>query len=188
MASLVSFLDIRDYAVNYLKTAFSFRKGLTVAAHPGQFDEAEIRRLMSKTPALLTSLVTIRDQSSDDNQRLGFVTWLLARATNADKLYDDCLTLLSLLLPLLRGIDADWSLGGAEDIEAKNLYSSSSADINVTLWAVSWFWPIRGNISITADDTASEGGILMPSDLEDFLGYDSALQVGNQKADDNKTF
>lgn len=185
--TLVSYRSIRDYAVDYLARGFAFRKGLSVKAHPGRFDEAELRRLMQTTPALLTSLVAIDDDSDDDNQRLEFVTWLLARATNADRLYNDCLVLLSVLIPLLRGMDSDWCQGGAENVKAENLYSGSIDTINATLWAVSWSWPLRGNVSITSDDAASEGGILIPSSLDDFLGCDSALQVGNREADDHIT-
>jgi len=183
----VTYRDVRDHAVAYLARCFAARKGLTVAAHPGRFDEAEIRRLFQQTPALLTSLMGLSEDSSDDNQKLEFVTWVLVRASSKDALFDDALVLLSVLVPLLRGIDADWSKGGAERVEAKNLYTSATGGINAALWAVSWTWPLRGSVALTqiSEQTLAEGGILQPSVLETFAGYDASTAVGTDTVADH---
>jgi hypothetical protein len=183
----VSYRDVRDYAVAYLARCFASRKDLFVAAHPGRFDEAEIRRLFQQTPALLTSLMGLSEDSADDNQKLEFVSWILVRANNKDALFDDALVLLSVLVPLLRGIDASWSKGGADHVEAKNLYTSAGGGINAALWAVSWTWPLRGSVALTqiSEETLAEGGILQPSALEAFAGYDAETAVGTGKVPDH---
>lgn len=183
----VTYRDVRNYAVAYLARCFASRKDLTVAAHPGRFDEAEIRRLFQQTPALLTSLMGLSENSDDDNQKLEFVSWILVRANNKDALFDDALVLLSVLVPLLRGIDADWSNGGAERVEAKNLYTSTTGGINATLWAVSWTWSLRGSVALTqiSEETLAEGGIMQSSVLSAFEGYDASTEVGTSKAEDH---
>lgn len=185
--AFVTYKDIRNYAVDYLARCFASRKGLVVDAHPGRFDEAEIRRLFQRTPAILTSLMGMREGDVADAQELDLVTWVLVRADSRDRLFDDALVLLSVLVPLLRGIDAEWSHGGAAKIEAKNLYTSQGAAINVALWAVSWTWPIRGSVALTniSEETLAEGGILLPSTFDTFTGYDAVLEVGTKAANDS---
>lgn len=196
MTTLVSYKEVRNHAVSQIASVFTTRTDILVAAHPGRFDEAEIRRLVQRTPALLTSLIGIRQDSPDDNMSFELVTWLIHRASAVDKLYDDCLNILSVLLPVLRGIDAEWSHGGAERVEAKNLYAGSLDALNVTLWAVSWSWPLRGSVVIVPGappegpglpgeiDDLLNGGILTSADLEPFAGYDAKTLVGDREADD----
>ena len=185
--AVVPYKDIRNHAVDYLARCFALRKGLVVEAHPGRFDEAEIRRLVQRAPAILTSFMGLEEEGETDEQTLRFVTWVLVRADARDKLFDDALVLLSVLVPLLRGIDADWSHGGAKKIDAQNLYTSQGATINVGLWAVSWTWPVRGSVALTqvSEEAIADGGILLPSTFDDFQGYDAALEVGTQAADDS---
>lgn len=187
--TFVTYKDVRNYAVDYLARCFASRKGLVVEAHPGRFDEAEIRRLVQRAPAILTSLMGLEEEDETDVQTLKFVTWVLVRADARDKLFDDALVLLSVLVPLLRGIDADWSHGGAATVEAQNLYTSQGASINVALWAVSWTWPIRGSVALNqiSEDTIADGGIILPSTFDEFAGYDAVLEVGTEAAEDSVT-
>jgi hypothetical protein len=60
--SMIRFVDVRDHAVTWLKEAFSPNKKLHIAAHPGQFNEAEIKRLANRTPAILTSFMRYTDE------------------------------------------------------------------------------------------------------------------------------
>lgn len=185
--AFVSYKDIRNYAVDYLARCFASRKSLVVEAHPGRFDEAEIRRLFQRAPAILTGLMGVEEKDETDVQTLKFVTWVLVRADARDKLFDDALVLLSVLVPLLRGIDAPWSHGGASAVEAANLYTSQGASINVALWAVSWTWPIRGSVALNqiSEETIADGGILLPTTFDDFTGYDAVLEVGPGTAEDS---
>jgi len=163
--SVVSYKDIRNAAVQALATAFAPIRGLKVEAHPGRFDEAEIKRLAVLAPALLTSLMRISPAEGEDLQTMEFVTWVIVRADNQDTLFDRALALISLLTPTLRNLDTEWSIGGGQGIEATNLYTSSQGAINVSLWAVNWTWKVRANqVGI------SEGGILLPGALELFEG------------------
>ncbi len=47
--SFVSYKSIRDSAVTQIATAFGAWRGLKVEAHPGRFDEEEVRRLFAQT-------------------------------------------------------------------------------------------------------------------------------------------
>jgi hypothetical protein len=177
---VVTYLTVRDSAVGHIKTAFAGDPRLYVEAHPGTFDEEEIRRLVTRTPAILTSLARIRDQDIRDESRGDFVSWVLYRATNRDRRYDGALKIVSALIPAIRSLSAGWAYGGGDRIEAECLYSGSMDKINVTLWAVKWSWLLRA-----AALDGEEGGILLPDDLEYFAGYDADHLVGTQTAGDS---
>jgi hypothetical protein len=172
----VTYLDIRDRAVAQIKTQFAAYKDMHIAAHPGTFSEEEIRRLATRTPAILTSLTRISDRDVNDESFCHFVNWVLYRANNRDTLYDGALKIVSALIPVIRGMDAGWSIDGGRDIEAECLYSGSLDKINITLWAVRWQWQVRA--------AADGGAILLPEDLDWFEGYDAEHMVDQQNIKD----
>ncbi|MDR0876574.1 MAG: hypothetical protein LBN21_00860 [Treponema sp.] len=167
-------VDIRDEAVSQIKSAIN-KKEIHVAESPGQFNEAEIKRLATKTPAIITSLM----RYSDEDHTVHFVSWVLYRATSTDRLYDGALKIVSALTPIIRELDAEWSIGGGEDIVAECLYSGTLDQINITLWGVKWDWHITEPIFVEG-----EGGSLTDADLEYFDGYDATHHVGNSVAED----
>jgi hypothetical protein len=172
----VTYLDIRDSVVTRLKEQFAGQKNIHVAAHPGTFNEEEIRRLVTRTPAILTSLMRISDRDVNDESFCDFVTWVLYRANNQDTLYDGALKIVSALIPVIRNLDAGWCIDGGRGIEAECLYSGSLDKINITLWAVKWRWQVRG--------VAEGGAILLSEDLDWFEGYDAEHIVGQQDIKD----
>ena len=174
-----TYVDIRNSVVAQIKAAFASDKRITVAAHPGNFDEGEIRRLMQTTPAILTSLVGINDEDVADECYIDFVSWVLHRADNKDRLYDGALSLVSALVGVIKKIDKPVSYGGGTKINAQCLYTGSLDKINATLWAVRWRLMARA----VYDD-----GITLPDDLDWFRGYDASLAVGTQKARDIVNF
>jgi hypothetical protein len=171
---MVNFVDIRDEAIAQIKSAFKEKKKLHMAAHPGLFNEAEIKRLANQTPAILTSLLSY----SGDGHAIDFVSWVLYRANNKDLLYDGALKIVSALVPVIENLDAEWSIGGGERVEAECLYSGTLDQINVTLWGVKWKWHVHENCLCEG-----EGGIPMP-DLDYFEGYDAVHAVGDAVAND----
>jgi hypothetical protein len=172
----VTYLDVRDRVTAQIKEQFAGQKQIHVAAHPGTFDEAEIKRLVTRTPAILTSLMRISDRDVNDESFCDFVNWVLYRANNQDTLYDGALKIVSALIPVRRGMDADWCIDGGRGIEAECLYSGSLDKINITLWAVKWRWQVRG---------AAEGGaILLPEGLDWFEGYNAEHIVDQQEIKD----
>ena len=78
----LTYLDIKNSIVEQIQTAFKSDKRVTVKSHAGNFDEAEVRRLMQSTPAILTSLVEINDEDEADECYIEFVSWVLYRADN----------------------------------------------------------------------------------------------------------
>ncbi len=178
--SVISYAAVRDEAITQLKTRFP--SSIRVEAHPGRFDEAEIKRQYTKAPAILTGMMGIKRPERDDNQTPEFVTWVLVRASNKDRLYDQGLILVSVLVPALLDLDAPWSFGGAKNVDARNLYASSTGQMNVALWAVKWEWNLRGSVL-----HEGEGGILLPDDLDNFEGYTATLDVGTEKVSDTTT-
>ncbi|ERF61840.1 hypothetical protein HMPREF0860_1036 [Treponema socranskii subsp. socranskii VPI DR56BR1116 = ATCC 35536] len=170
-----TYLDIRNSVVEQIQAAFANDKRVKVAAHPGNFDEGEIRRLMQTTPAILTSLVGINDEDVADECYIDFVSWVLHRADNKDRLYDGALSLVSALVGVIKKIDNPVSYGGGTKINAQCLYTGSLDKINATLWAVRWCLMARA---------VYDGGITLPDDLDWFKGYDGNLVVEKQTADD----
>ena len=176
---MITYLDIRDSVVAQLKDQFAGQKQIHIAAHPGTFNEEEIRRLATRTPAILSSLMRISDRDVNDESFCVFVNWVLYRANNQDTLYDGALKIVSALIPVIRNMNAEWSIDGGREIEAECLYSGSLDKINITLWAVKWRWQVRGVVS-----DGEEGAVLLPDDLDWFEGYDADHVVGQQTAKD----
>jgi len=171
---IITLADVRDEAISQIQAAFAKNKKLHIAAHPGMFNEAEIKRLANQTPAILTSFM----RYTGENHTIDFVSWVLYRADGKDRLYDGALKIVSALVPVLEDLDAEWSIGSGKDIIAECLYSGSLDQINITLWGIKWRWHIT-------DLKLNEGGggILFP-DLEYFEGYDATHAVGNAVAKD----
>jgi hypothetical protein len=169
----VTLVDIRDEAISQIKAAFAKEKSLHIDAHPGQFTESEIKQAAQRTPAILTSLVRV------EKDKVHFVNWVLYRASTKDLLYNGAVKLVSALMPVIRNLDAEWSIDEAQDIVADCLFSGSLDAINITLWAVHWTWQVRESVF-----DGSEGGILF-ADLENFEGYDSDTVIGEQHIDDS---
>ena len=172
---IVTFVDIRDEAVAQIKAVFAENKKMHIAAHPGQFNEAEIKRLANQTPAILTSFL----RYSGEDHTIDFASWVLYRADGKDRLYDGALKIVSALVPVIENLDAEWSIGAGQRIEAECLYSGTLDQINITLWGVRWKWHVKENCLHDGN-----GGILLP-DLEYFEGYDATHNVGDTVAQDN---
>lgn len=171
-----TYLDIRNAAVEGISNAFQ-KKGwkINAAAHPGQFSEQELRRLATQAPAVLTSLMGLKDGGGTDNSECRFVSWILVRANNKDKLYDSGLKYVSLLIPVIRQLPNTSVYDGTDvaDLAADNLYSGTLDGINVSLWAVSWTWKVRAT-------QLDDGEIALDDDLEMFEGADGTLDVGDR--------
>ncbi|MDR1316543.1 MAG: hypothetical protein LBK13_06680 [Spirochaetales bacterium] len=178
--SVVTYLDMRNSAASQIKEAFAARRGLRAAAHPGNFDAEEIRRLVTRTPAILTALMKIADRDANDESWLDFVSWVVYRANNQDTLYDGAIKIVSALIPVIRNLDAPWCAGGGSGIEASSLYAGALDKINITLWAVRWRWQVRGAVL-----EGGEGGILLPDSLEYFEGYEASHTVGQRDIQDS---
>jgi hypothetical protein len=171
-----TYLDVRDHVVARIKARFAGGNNIHVAAHPGTFNEEEIRRLVTRTPAILSSLMRISDRDVNDESFCDFVNWVLYRANNQDVLYDGALKIVSALIPVIRNMDAAWCIDGGREIGAECLYSGSLDKINITLWAVKWRWQVRA--------VAAGGGILLPDDLDWFEGYNADHLVDRQTVND----
>jgi hypothetical protein len=172
--SILSFVDVRDCAIEQLKDAFVLNKKLYIAAHPGQFNEAEIRRLANQTPAILTSLM----RYTDEDHRAYLVSWVLYRADTKDRLYDGALKLVSAVIPVIRAMDARFGADRPTDIEAECLYSGTLDQINITLWGIKWQWRIAEPVRYEGD-----GGIPL-LDFDYFEGYEATHTIEQRVADD----
>lgn len=172
-----TYVDVRNEAVSQIKAAFTNSKGKCAAAieaHPGRFDEAELRRLAQRTPAILTSLMRINRETNTAE----FISWVLARAQSKDKLYDNALVIVSALIPVLENLDAEWSVDAPQNIEAECLYTGNLDAMNVTMWAVKWDW------RLTMPVLEEGAGGLPVYELDWFEGYEAATQVGAQEVND----
>ena len=169
--SSYTYLDIRNEAVKIIESKFQ-NKRIKIAAHPGRFTEAEIRRLATQTPAILTSFMGVKDGEGTDNSSCRFISWVLVRADNKDKLYDSALKFISLLIPVIRTIPnlSVYNATDVTDIEAENLYTGTLDNINISMWAVSWNWNVRAT-------QLPDGDIALDDELEFFEGADGTLDV-----------
>ena len=172
----LTYLDIKNSVIEQIQAAFAKDRRITVKSHAGNFDEAEVRRLMQSTPAILTSLVEINDEDEADECYIEFVSWVLYRADNQDRLYDGALSLVSAVVGAIKSLLLPVAFGGGRSINAECLYSGSLDKINATLWAVRW--------KLHARAVNDDGVIVLPDDLDWFKGYDAHLTVGKQTADD----
>jgi hypothetical protein len=110
--------------------------------------------------------------SDGDRNTITFVSWVLYRAGNADKLYDGALKIVSALIPIIRKADFDLVIKNA-NIEAERLYSVTLDAINITLWAVKW--------ELVLGDKAVGGEGETLEDLEQVGGYDGRTVVGSDE-------
>ena len=171
--SRYTYLDIRDEAVKIIQSAFQNKKiKISIEAHAGRFTESEIRRLATKTPAILTSLMQVLDGEGTDNSECRFISWVLVRADNKDKIYDLGLKLTSLLIPVIRTVPnkSAYNATDVKDIEAENLYMGTLDSINISMWAVSWTWKVRAT-------QIPDGDIALDDELEIFEGADGTLDI-----------
>ena len=175
--SRVNLVEILKGAVYHIRAGVP--QHVRVEETVGQYDVSDIKREFNRAPAILTAMMTARKSNSENDDVVQFVSWVLARATNADKLASNGLALVSLLMPRLTEFAPDWSVDGVRDKESRNLYGYTLGSINVSLWAVTWSIPLRASTW-----SLEEGGILLPTELEPFLGYDAIHEVGETTIDD----
>ena len=171
--SRYTYIDIRNEAVKIIQNAFQNQKlKINIEVHAGRFTESEIRRLATKTPAILTSLMQISDGGGTDNSGCRFISWVLVRADNKDKIYDLGLKLTSVLIPVIRSIPHGSVYAGTDvaDIEAENLYTGTLDSINISMWAVSWTWNVRAM-------QFGDGTFATDDELEIFEGADGTLDI-----------
>lgn len=169
--SKYTYLDVRNEAVRIIKNSFQNKK-INVEPHAGRFSEAEIRRLVTKAPAILTSLMGFKDGNGTDNSEYYFISWVLVRSNNKDKIYDSGLLLTSLLTPVIASIPNSSVYNGTDvtDITGENLYTGTLDNINISMWAVSWTWKARAT-------QLPDGEIPLDDELEMFEGADGTLDV-----------
>jgi len=117
----------------------------------------------------------------DDNHTIDFVSWVLYRSDNKDRLYNGALNIVSALIPVIRNLDCEWSIDIPSGIKAECLYTGSLDQINITLWGVKWQWKIE---EPRFDEGEGEGGIPI-FDLDVFEGYDATHHIGDRVANDN---
>lgn len=171
--SKYTYLDIRNEAVKLIQAAFEKKRiKINVAPHAGRFTESEIRRLATQAPAVLTSFMGVKDGDGTDNSECHFISWVLVRADNKDKIYDAGLKYISLLIPVIRSIPNESEYNGTDvtDVEAENLYTGTLDTINISMWAVSWNWKVRAT-------QIPDGDIALDDELEMFEGADGTLDV-----------
>jgi hypothetical protein len=173
---IINFVDIRNEAVSQIKEAVANEK-IHIEPHPGRFSEIEIKQAAQRTPAVFTSILQIRKETST----IDFVSWVLYRSNNKDMLYDGALKLVNILIPVIGNLGADWSIDVPSDITAECLFSGQLDAMNVTLWAVRWSWKVLPSVF-------GDGGGGIPIDeLDIFEGYDAEHEIGGNAVSDSVT-
>jgi len=169
----MSYLAIRDGAVARIRAGMlPLFPGMRIEPHPGAFTEQTIKQAAQRTPAVLTSLVRAADGTHANS--ITFVSWVLYRASNEDRLYDGALKIVSALIPVIRG--ADFALDIKDTTaDAECLYSGSLDAMAVTLWAVRREMVLG---SRALPQPSAEG-------LGDIEGFDGSIAVGAVQTETN---
>ena len=139
----MSYLRLRDSAVEQIRAGMlPVFPNMTVEAHPGAFTEQTLRLAAQRTPAVLTSLARAAD--GIDKNGATFVSWVLYRASSADRLYDGALEIISALIPVIRNAEFENVYIKETAIEAECLHAGALDGINATMWAVRWELALGG--------------------------------------------
>lgn len=147
------------------------------APHPGRFDEAELKRVATRAPALFVSCLgclTVTNPGTEQaDASLALAVYIvtqsvpgLPRDAGARNLAEALVT----LVPLER-----WGLSGcgeAQAVRATNLYSGDVDKLGVALWAVSWQQTLRLGDSVFAADGT------LPREL--YLGIEPDVGIGHE--------
>lgn len=139
-----------------LKEVFPGLKACEV--HPGRFDEPELKRTATRTPALFVACIgvgkiePVETEQVDVDLLLGaFVVTASTPALPRDAAARNLVEAILLMLPTER-----WGLAGcgeAKEAHAENLYGSGSDAQGVALWAVGWRQKLRLGTSVWAGGT-----------------------------------
>lgn len=177
---MTTYLGIRNEAVEHIKKHFENQKvKLTVEATVSSFDEAELKRMFVKTPAVYISLVSIEDRLKNDESYMNFNCFVVVQASQVDKLYDNGLKITGSLIQAIKTLDCGAFGYDTQELNAECIYNGALGNLNACLWAVSFRWKVR---SVSAG--GENGEILDTTDLEYFDGYDATHEVGKQEVKD----
>jgi hypothetical protein len=137
----LSVLDVRTAIVAGLKAALP--AGVSVEAHRGRFDSAaEIQRFATKAPMVLVACIRIPVKEPGSGVLMLPASWAVFVITRdiPDSPRDaGALTLVQACLQCIGG--NTWGSGETsepENLDARNLYSSSVDKLGIALWAISF--------------------------------------------------
>jgi hypothetical protein len=169
----MTYLSIRDEAVKQIRAGIPDPK-ITIEAHPGLFTETTLRQSAQRSPAILTSMVRATDGRGQNS--ITFVSWVLYRASSADKLYDGALKIVSALIPVIRKADFELVIRDT-NITAECLYTGALDALNVTLWAVKWELVLGDRVQLEVGTSLE--------DLEQGGSYGGTTMVGSVEMNDH---
>lgn len=162
---MASYLDIRNEVIEQLDDYFKLLKiNVYIETSAGSFNEEEVRRLFVKAPSIYTCLSSIEDNCNNDESYANFISYVVVKSSQNDKLYDNGIKLTGALIHAIKNLDGKTFGYETSSIKADCLYSGSLDKINACLWAVSFRWRLRS--------VAIGGEIADTSSLENFEGAD----------------
>lgn len=138
----MSLVAVRDAMVAAIRAALP--PAVSVAAHAGRFDEAELARCAVASHAVLVACLGVVGVSARGGEAAADVLWGAFLVAGPGKRGADPQTVaLTLLPPLLACVEGNrWGRGEAETrpeaLKADNLYSARLDGNAVALWAASW--------------------------------------------------
>jgi len=160
--------DVRQAIVAALARALG--PSVTVEAHGGRFDRAELARYSKRAPAVLVAAMGMPRVEERPRARpaVQFAAFVMCRDAPGAPRDTQALTLTEALVRLVPG--NTWEQGNAqrpEQVSAENLYSGEIDRLGIAMWAVSWRQVI--NLSTLRD----------ASELADFATYHGTHHVGD---------
>lgn len=141
--------------------------------HDGKFNQAELKRIATKTPALLVALLGVTkvtdpgtEQSDAELQLAAFVVTRSSPGLDRGPAARALMEALLIHVPRTR-----WGLTGVSsgrDVRAQNFYAGEIDRQGVALWAVSWRQPVRLGDSIFDDDGTLPSRLYVAFEGEDY--------------------
>jgi phage gp37-like protein len=133
-------IDMRDAIVDTVRDKVG--DAVQVFKHGGTFDLAQINRYAAKAPAVVVSLLAMRDYSIEGTERVADLRWIMMVITKSrpnEERDEKLLAILEILLHLIG--DQRWGIDGVHrttNINGANMFTAKVDAKGLALWSLTW--------------------------------------------------
>ncbi|AMK09648.1 phage protein Gp37 [Pseudodesulfovibrio indicus] len=150
---------LRTAVADTLKTALP--ASVSVESHGGRFDQAELRRIMAKAPAVFVATLGFSDLKYDHGDFQATISWGAFVVTrDAPKVSRDqgasvLVNALAMTIP-----ENTWSLDNEcvntpQAVRGDNLFSATVDKLGVAMWAITWRQTMLLGKALSDEDLAA---------------------------------
>jgi phage gp37-like protein len=133
-------IEVRDAIVTTMQEKLGDK--VTVFAHGGTFDLAQINRYAAKAPAVVVSLFAMRDFVIEGTERVADLRWLIMIITRDlanENRGDQALAILEVILHLIG--DQRWGVDGVQrttNLNGANMFTAKVDAKGLAAWSLMW--------------------------------------------------